>query len=325
MELKDQMQKNRQGYYKRILKMTLWVILIQLILVNVSAALHAYKFTHFYDLPAPKADKGNFLSKTWRLFAGPVIYKEPTPEAWDQFQEIPITTTTGINTEAWYLKKDSSKGCIIFVHGVTSNKAFFINETSRFLDWGYSILTVDMRGHGNAEGNNSTFGVNETEEVGAAFDFVKSEGHKKIILYGASMGAAVVIKTVSDKAVEPAGIITDMPFASLHHHFKSRVRTLGFPSEPFASLVTFWVGVERGYNGFEHDISEYARNINCPILVEWGDRDHLVKEDEIVSIYKNIPSKKKNLLIYSGADHHSYLYTHPLQWEKDVKDFVDNL
>ena len=317
--------KDQRSYFKRILKMAIWIIAIQLILVNVSAALYAYKFTHFFDLPAPKAEKGNLFTKTWRLFAGPVIYKQPTLNTWDNFREIPLTTSTGIKTEAWYLEKDSSKGCIIFVHGVTSNKAFFINETSRFLDWGYSVLTVDMRGHGNAEGNNSTFGVNETEEVKAAFDFVRSEGHNKIILYGASMGAAVVIKTVSDEVVKPTGIIADMPFASLHSHFKSRVRTLGFPSEPFASLVTFWVGIERGYNGFGHDITEYAEKINCPVLVEWGDRDHLVKENEIVSIYKNIPSKKKNLLIYSGADHHSYLYTHPMQWEKNVREFVDGL
>jgi uncharacterized protein len=317
--------KNQSSYFKRILKMALWIVAIQLILVNVSAALHAYKFTHFYDLPAPKAEKGNVFTKTWRLFAGPVIYKKPTPETWDQFREISLVTSTGLKTEAWYLKKDSSKGCIIFVHGVTSNKAFFINETSRFLDWGYSVCTVDLRGHGDAPGNNSTFGVNETEEVKAAFDFIKSEGHDKIILYGASMGAAVVIKTVSEKLVEPAGIITDMPFASLHHHFKSRVRTLGFPSEPFASLVTFWTGVERGYNGFGHDIRDYAKNIKCPVMVEWGDRDHLVKEEEIVSIYQNIPSKKKRLLIYSGADHHSYLFTHPLQWEKNVREFSDGL
>ena len=138
---------NKRSYIKKILKLAGWILLVQLILANISAALHAYKFTHFYDLPAPKSEKGNFFSKTWRLFAGPVIYKKPTPEVWDQFTEVPITTPSGIETEGWYLQNDSSRGCIIFVHGVTSNKAFFIQETSRFLDWGYSVLTVDMRGH----------------------------------------------------------------------------------------------------------------------------------------------------------------------------------
>jgi uncharacterized protein len=310
---------------RRILKMAVWIIIIQVILINISAALYAYKYTHFYPLPAPAEKEKNIISRTWRLFAGPIIYKEPTLKRWDKFDQFSMITPSGIKMDAWYHSTDTSKGCVIFLHGVTSNKAYFINETSRFIEWGYTCLLVDFRGHGNTEGNATSFGVKETEEVKTAFDWARSKGHKKIILYGSSMGAAIVIKAVGDKVVEPTGIITDMPFGSLHDHFKSRVRTVGFPSEPFATLVTFWVGVEHGYNGFGHDVAEYAKNINCPVMIEWGDHDFLVKQQEILSIYKNIPSKKKKLFVYTGADHHTYLYTHPLQWEKNVRAFTDSL
>lgn len=51
-----------------------WVLLVQFILINVSAALYAYKLTHFYTDPSVRQPvrNRNILDKTWRLFPVPV-------------------------------------------------------------------------------------------------------------------------------------------------------------------------------------------------------------------------------------------------------------
>ncbi|MBL7748533.1 MAG: hypothetical protein JNM19_13950, partial [Chitinophagaceae bacterium] len=51
----------------------LWVLLVQFILINISAALYAHKFTHLYAPEQVRTSQSsqNIFTKTWRLFSGP--------------------------------------------------------------------------------------------------------------------------------------------------------------------------------------------------------------------------------------------------------------
>ncbi len=301
-----------------------WFIIAQLILINISANFYAYRYTHFYKYSVQSQQGSNIFSKTWNLFSGPVIYKNFSGEPWQGYERDTLSTASGIKLESWYYHSDSSKKCVIFFHGVTSRKDHFKDEAAVFRSWGYNVLLVDFRAHGNSEGSSTSYGVKETEEVDAALKWSLRNGNKKNIIYGSSMGAAVVLKAASE-GIMADGVIADCPFGSLKEHFKARAKSLGFPSEPFASLVTFWVGVQQGYNGFGHDVKEYAKKIHCPVLVQLGDRDHLVNISEPVTIYRNIPFADKKLVTYKGADHHSFLRTHKMEWENYVREFSDNL
>lgn len=311
---------------RSVFKLILWVLLAQLVLANISAALYAYRFTHYYESPPSSTSPQNIFSKTWRLFSGPRFYKQTNEiEPGFPFREVQLSTSANISINSWYSTVDSSKGCVLLFHGVTANKSYVLNEASKFRQWGYNVLLVDFRGHGKSGGNNGSFGVKESEEVQKAFAFAKEEGNKKIILYGISMGAAVIMRAVAFDAITPDGIIAEMPFASLHSHLRSRAREVGFPNEPFAWLVTFWMGVERGYNGFEHDVAGYAKKINCPILLECGDQDRYISPQEIGEIYSNLASARKKLVIYQGAGHESLLASDPVNWEKEMVAFLAGL
>jgi alpha-beta hydrolase superfamily lysophospholipase len=183
-------------------------------------------------------------------------------------------------------------------------------------------LLVDFRAHGKSEGNNSTFGVKETDEVEKACNWARSRGNENIFLYGISLGAGVCIKAVSENKVQPVAIIADMPFGSLHEHLKSRARSLGFPSEPFGFLVTMWMGIEKGNNGFRHDVSAYAKKVNCPVLVQWGTKDPFVSQSEVESVYDNLASPNKKLVLYEEAGHESFASHDPVNWQRHVESFL---
>jgi hypothetical protein len=91
-----------------------WVVVIQFILFNLSAALYAYKFTRLYRQEQKetelKTNETNLFSKTIRLFSGYRFYKsavlgEPT----FSFTSIYLETKEKIPVEAWYGRPDSSK------------------------------------------------------------------------------------------------------------------------------------------------------------------------------------------------------------------------
>lgn len=312
---------------RTIWRWILWVAVVQLVLVNVSAALYAYKFTHFNDPRPAHFAAQNIFEKTWKLFTGPTYYKmaqEKTPPF--PMETITLKTDEGIPIDCWYSTVDSAAACVIFFHGITVNKTFVMNEAAMFRHWGYNVLLIDFRAHGKSGGHTSTFGMRETDEATKAFDWAKGRGNKKIILYGVSLGAGVCIKAVSENKIHPDAIIADMPFGSLHEHLCARTKVEGgFPPEPFGSLLTFWMGVEQGYNGFHHRASDYAKKITCPVLVQWGELDRYVSKGEAELVFSGLASANKRFVSYANADHESFLQKDPVKWEREVRAFLRSL
>ena len=306
-----------------------WVLLAQFILINISAALYAYKFTHFYtDLPANRdASSKNIFSKTWRLFSGPKFPKSAIHEQPVFPHEIvQLKTAKGLTIEAWYSKVDSaSKGTVILFHSITNSKTQLLDNAYEFRYWGYNVMLLDFRGHGNSDGVTTTIGVRETEEVKLAYDHMVQKGEKNIFLFGTSLGAVVVTKAVGDYQLTPKGIIIEMPFLSLQTYLKARARTLGFPQQPFAFLTTWWVGIESGFNGFKHNTSRYAKKITCPVLMQTGGLDQFVLPKESEKIFRAITSTDKKLVVYEQGQHDSFLRHDAEKWRTEVEAFLIKL
>lgn len=320
------MKKIKKKKLRLILKWVLWVLVVQAILANISAATYAFKFTHFYDGPPPAKTSANALAKTWKLFVGPSFYKDSTEtDPSFPFESVKLHTSQGFDIDAWYSHTGSSQKCMILLHGWSGNKSFLNHEAAMFRSMGFNVLMIDLRAHGRSEGNNITFGFDETDEVESAYAYATKRGNDKIILYGVSLGAAIGIKAASEEIVDLAAVIAEMPLGSMHRHFKTRAEHLGFPPEPFASLVTFWIGVQNGYNGFRHDVSSYAKDVACPVLLQWGDKDRIVVRSEVEKVFNNFPSKKKKMVVYEGTGHDLLLKNDPLKWEREVRAFISSL
>ena len=314
--------------FKSIFIWILKVLLAQFILINISAAFHAHRLTHFYDedrVRNIKPSAGTLFLRTWRLMVGrkypkSLIQYYP-PGIYDTVQ---LTTKKGIKIEGWLMKADSSIGTVILIHGLNNNKGFVLNEAYEFISLGYNTLLIDARAHGNSNGNTNSIGSKEDEEVKLAFDLIKSKGENNIILWGMSMGAVMITKAIHEYNLAPQKIILEMPFASLQDHLRARARVLGFPDEPFGFFVTLWAGFEQGYWGFGHKTTRYVKSIHCPVLLQWGARDAYVLINETESIFKNIGTNKKSLIMYDEAGHQSLLGTDSEKWKNSVNNFLQS-
>lgn len=325
---RQQMQKTTLSEKIRsVLRWAGWVLLVQVILINISAALYADKLTRYYNNIAsnsPVEGSGNIFSKSWKLFTGP---KYPRPRVSGipvfPYDTVTFTTRKGIRIEGWYAAADSAaKGTVIFFHGIQTARTSLLDEVNEFRYLGMNVLMIDFRGHGNSGGRTTTLGIRESEEVKLAFDYVREKGERNIFLYGMSMGAVAVTKALSDYGLDPAGVILDAPFLSLQSYLKGRARVIGFPDQPFAFITCFWIGVEKGFNGFRHKTTRYAGDVRCPVLVQWGSLDNYVLEEEIRAVYDAIPSPDKKLVEYNGADHESFLRYDTEKWRRETEAFL---
>lgn len=317
-----------QGRLYRIIKWVFHVLIAQLVLINISAAFHAYRFTHYYDddkVRSLESSAGKALLRTWRLMVGRrlpkslVSYFPPMP-----YDTVQLTTRSGLKLEAWYIEAGSSKGTVILFHGLHSNKGNILSEAMEFLSFGYNAMLVDIRAHGNSEGINNSLGYRESEEVKLAYDFVKGQGENNIILWGISLGAAIISKAIGEFDLQPQKVILEMPFDRLQDHLRARARILGFPDEPFGFLVTLWTGIEQRYWSFGHKTSRYVKKINCPVLLQWGAMDEYVKRKEMNAIFSAIHSSQKKCVVYESAGHQPLLWQDENKWKETVQGFLNN-
>ena len=313
---------------RSVLRWTGWVLLVQFLLINISTAFYADKLTRFYtDLPEKYSNSsGNIFTKSWKLFTGPryprsYIYESPV----FAYDTVRLQTKKGLNIDAWYARADSAaKGTVILFHGIGVSKMALIDEANEFRYLGYNILMVDFRGHGNSEGNRTTIGYREAEEVKLAFDYIQQKGEQRIFIYGSSMGAVAVARAVYLYEMKVSGLILEMPFYSLQTYLKARAAQIGFPAQPFAFFTSFWIGLEKGFNGYKHKTTRYAAAIKSPVLLNWGTQDQYINEKEIRAIYETIPSREKRLIVYEGAGHESLLRKDPENWRTSLESFLNN-
>jgi alpha-beta hydrolase superfamily lysophospholipase len=313
---------------KKWLKRIGIVLLILFIFLNTIAAFHAYKFTHFYNQAKVEFKRPEQMSgweKTKAVLFGVDYHKRPlTASPSLPYQTFQVESTDGISLEGWYVQKAESKGTVILFHGHGGTRSGTVTEAEAFYNFGYNVCMVDFRAHGNSEGNICTIGYNESADVKAVYDFIAKKGEKNIILWGISLGAATITKALTDyKEIKPSKVILEMPFGSLDEAVKGRLRLMHLPEQPFATLLTFWGGTEQGFWGFDHNPSEYAKNIRVPVLLQWGRNDARVTEAETASIFSNLATNQKQMVVYNESGHESLLKSEREKWLRSVKSFLE--
>jgi pimeloyl-ACP methyl ester carboxylesterase len=216
---------------------------------------------------------------------------------------------------------DVSRGTVILFHGYGGEKSSMLDKSEIFLRLGYNTLLVDFMGSGGSEGDQTTIGFKEAEEVKSCFDYLDSAGEKNIYLFGTSMGAVAILKSLHDHRFHPSGIIIECPFGSLYETACARFRTIGVPVFPMAGLLVYWGGVENGFPSFSLESARYAASVECPCLLLYGEKDEKVSRQEIDSIYAHLRGPKE-LRTYPLAGHENYLVKYGLEWTGDIMEFL---
>src|SRR5688572_14151142 len=131
----------KKNTLRRTLRLILWVLLFQFVLINISAFSYAYKFTHLYSAEEGRLQKlpSNVFARTWRLFTGPRLYKQVVADKPDSaYESVHLRTTNNLAIEGWYCKRmpldsienandevmpdTSTRGTVILFHGYTGNR-----------------------------------------------------------------------------------------------------------------------------------------------------------------------------------------------------------
>jgi alpha-beta hydrolase superfamily lysophospholipase len=308
------------------LRRIVWTLVVGFVLMNVIACFHAYKFTHFSSSGVQKTGNPEKLSFAAKLEALLFGVSNPRPENKSKpqrpYQQVILESHKQI--EGWYIPADSAKGTVLICHGFSGNKATMLDKAEVFHELGYNTFLIDFMGSGGSEGNQTTIGFFEAQQVCSAFRYVKAQTQQPVILFGTSMGAAAIMKAVRDSSVQVDALILECPFGTMQETVEARFHNMHVPAFPMASLLVFWGGVQNGFNAFSHNPADYAKHIKVPTLLMYGEKDLNVSRGETDRIYANLAGFKQ-LKLYPKAGHENYLKKYKEQWTQDVGGFLMEL
>jgi uncharacterized protein len=225
--------------------------------------------------------------------------------------------------EIWYVPAPNPRGLVLLFPPYGGSKASLLTPARIFHQLGYETLLVDYRGVGGSGGNDTTLGVREAVDVAIAFHYgqILAAG-KPVILYGASMGAVSVMRAVAIGKIQPAALILESPFDRLLTTVRHRFAAMGIPAFPSAELIVFWGGVQQRIDGFGHNPVDYARSIDCPVLLLHGEWDQRVSIADATRVLESLPGEKQWQLFTAANGHGSLASDDAELWRGVVSRFL---
>lgn len=260
------------------------------------------------------------------LFCGvdvprPVNRVDPSSVGLD-FETMRFPTTDHLSLEAWRIPSAHPKGVMLLFHGYSGHKSDMLPHAALLHEMGFDVVMVDFRGCGGSDGNYTTLGMREGDDVAAAASFVqKNWPSEPQILYGQSMGSVAVLRAVGVLHVAPRAVIVECPYDRILSTVSHRFHAMNLPAFPLAHMLIFWGGVQRGYWPFQLDAVQYARDMRCPVLYLRGEHDPYVTNEEAHAVFDVLGGPKQYVEI-TGAGHESYPAANPGQWRQSITDFI---
>lgn len=239
-------------------------------------------------------------------------------------EEVSITSHDGLTLRGTYYEQFEGEPVEIMFHGYRGYlERDLCGGLQRCHKLKKNVLAVDHRGHGNSDGNITTFGIKERYDVKSWAEYACNRFGKdvKLIVTGISLGAATVLMASSLSLPESVvGVIADCGFSSPKEIICSVIRQMHLPPKIFYPFVKLGARIFGRFDIEETSAEEELRKTNLPVMLIHGDQDDLVPCE--MSLKNKKASKGVcELEIFEGAGHGTAYLSDPDRYVKVLKDF----
>ena len=190
-----------------------------------------------------------------------------------------LKTTDGLGIFAYEICPEQPKGVVICLSGIENpSVTAFYGHAAEFYKAGVATIMPDLRGHGKSDGNRICLAYEETRDVKAVTDYIKSNAKFKgvpVIVMGVSMGGAVAIRSIGgNKDID--ALVSLSAFSSLED-FLHTMREALLPMIPAERLNDVTGEIVRGKYNVDSSVSSplYALQglDNRPVLMMHSRKD----------------------------------------------------
>lgn len=216
----------------------------------------------------------------------------------------------------------------IVIHGYSGQGKDMTYYAQEFYNRGYNVLVVDLRGHGQSEGNYIGMGWHDRLDIIDWSNYlINKNSDCKIILHGVSMGGATVMMTTGENLPQNIRVaIEDCGYTSIWDEFEMQLKELyNLPAFPVLNAASSVCQIKAGYKIEEGSSIEQVKKSKIPTLFIHGEKDSFVPFEMLEKVYEAASCKKEKLVIEGAAHAESVSVNPKLYWETIEKFIKENI
>lgn len=243
----------------------------------------------------------------------------PPPDLRAETVRIPISPSEFVS--GWFVSASQRRGAILLLHGVRSDRLQMI-ERARFLHGaGYSVLLIDLPGHGESSGERITFGAREGQGVAAALEYLRRRLPRDPIgVVAVSLGAAAVV--LSHPTPPPDAVVLESMYPTIREAVTDRlVLRLGSPGSMLTPLLLWQLPLRLDVTEDHLRPISALPALGAPVLIASGKNDEHTTWAETERIFA-AASQPKDLWRVDGAAHVDLYSYAPEEYEHHVLGFL---
>lgn len=302
--------------------LSLIVVILLIILIAF-----IYMANYFYNLALnPKSPKKMVLEGNG-IKPRTHTKEEDWVENESKFEYVHINSFDGCKLYAHQiLANNKTHKWAITVHGYMSSAYALSTKALHYYNKGYNVLCLELRSHGNSEGDYIGMGYHDSKDVVKWIEYIISKDKdSEILLHGVSMGGATVMITSGyDLAQNVKVIVEDCGYTSAFEQFKYQLKKLfKIPSFPLLNISDIIVKIRAGYSLKEASPIDSVAKSKTPIIFIHGDKDEFVPCYMLDKVFEKCKSPKKKVII-EGAPHALAEKIDPIKYWNEVDSFIQN-
>jgi dipeptidyl aminopeptidase/acylaminoacyl peptidase len=238
------------------------------------------------------------------------------------YQDIRLATTDGLDIAAWYIPGNRAQA-IILVHGIDANRSAVLPEAKILAEAGYHLLILDLRGHGQSEGNLATYGYREALDVQAAVEYLAGLPEiEQIGALGTSYGGAAVARAA---AVDPRlkAVVIESSYSSLTEAvkdaFEQRSIFPGWSAPLLIALAERRAGINISQVDSARDLATLQPRA---VMIIHGSQDTLFPVEHAYRLYASA-GEPKELWVIEGLGHASPVLGREAEYRARIIPFFE--
>ena len=129
-----------------------------------------------------------------------------------------------LHVKGWLIRGEPGQGAVLLLHGVRGSRADMVGRARFLAQAGYTVLLIDLPGHGESDGERITFGAREKDGVNAALAWLRTQAPgERIGAIGVSLGAAALVLAHPSPALD--AVVLESMYPTIDEAVANRLRS----------------------------------------------------------------------------------------------------
>jgi alpha-beta hydrolase superfamily lysophospholipase len=236
-------------------------------------------------------------------------------------EAIQLESRSGTTIAGWHAPVEDSRGVVVLLHPIRGSRLAMLERARLFRAAGYSVVLIDLCGHGESGGDKITLGHLEQHDARAAVDFVRAQHPgEPIAVVGWSLGGAAAL------LASPLGIdaiILEEVYPTITEALNNRTRMRVGPLAPLATAILLsQLEPQLGVAAEMLCPIDKLADADCAVLLLAGGEDLHTTREQTQRMLERAPEPKE-CVVFEGAAHVDLLRFDPERYRHATLDFLE--